>query len=239
MGAGRGRGLESRDDLEGSETRKKMHAQQQDARRRPRAGRLASEGEGRRSGRRRARLAVALLLCWGLVVPPAGAAVDVTLDAPTIQELLNGFMPAQVLYPLFGNRAVTLNLSDVRVLGFDPAGGRNGRGEILTSLRIEAPELRLSSPVQPRISLQVEQLEGERFCVVRFSDVELEVPVLGSLDISRVIRPVRIPADVIYPAEGGRGEVNVRTRLVDVTMGTSAVRFRFDVTVSPAPAANP
>ncbi len=183
-------------------------------------------------------LAGVVALSGGAASGPV-AAVDVTLDAATISELLDGFVPTRVEYPLIGGRPVTLLLSDVRVTGFDPAGGPEGRGQILTSLHLEVPELRLSTPVHPRVSLDVEHVDGEPFCRVRIHDVALKVPLIGEVDIARTIRPVRIPADNIYPARGARGDVNIRTRLVDVLMGTTGVRFRFDLTVSPGEAAGP
>jgi hypothetical protein len=163
--------------------------------------------------------------------PQAGA--DLTIDAATITELLAVLTPERVQVPLPGAAPIAVSISDIKVTGFDPSGGANGKGHVLTSLVLRAPEIGLTLPVNPRLSLHVVEKEGQQLCVVRFHDVQLPVPVIGPVDISSALPTIQIPADHLYATSGARGGVRIRTRLVDVLMGTTGLRLRFDVNVLP------
>ena len=182
---------------------------------------------------------VLLLACFGSTVQ---AHVDVIMDAETIGELLAALTPENLQVPIPGGQRLNVKISDLKVAGFDPAAG-NGQGHVLTSLTLNVPDLGLTVPVEPRVALEVVEQDGLQVCQLRFKEVKLDLSVLGSVDISRLLPAIRVPADHVAVARGARGDVHVRSKLVDVQMGTRALRLRFDVSVveiepPPAPSQN-
>jgi hypothetical protein len=177
------------------------------------------------------RTGLPALLLLLAAATPASATADLTLDAPTISELLVALTPDQIRVPVPGVGSIEVEISEIRVTGFDPNAGSNGKGHVLTSLRLRSRQLGLDVSVEPRLALDVVRREDRQACRLIFDRVEIPVPVLGKFDIAGVLPPILVPADNVATATGSRGDFEVRSRLVDVEMSRSALRLQFDVTV--------
>ena len=177
------------------------------------------------------------LSCFGF--PAAQAGVEISVDAETLTDLLSAMVPSGVSLPLVGDQRVTLQIEEVRVTGFEPTAGKNGRGLIVSALRLRVPELGLSVPVEPRLSLYLEEKDGRSTCHLIFEKVVVPFPLTGPVNIAPLLPRIPVPADNLTMVQSARGLFQVRTRLVETTMGNRALRFRFDLDVSPAQVPSP
>jgi hypothetical protein len=183
--------------------------------------------------RRSRRLILVLLgamLC-ATGAAPASAGIDVTVDAETLSELLSVMVPPSASLELTPDNRVTLQIEDLRVTGFDPSA-ENG-GHILAALRLAVPELGLSVPLEPRLSIRTGEKDGRAIAYLQFESVTLAIPFSGPLDVASLLPRIPVPADQTNTIQTARGLFNVRTRLADTEIGSAAVRFVFDVEVSP------
>jgi len=170
--------------------------------------------------------ALALACAWA---SPALARVEVTLDAATLTEFLRTVTPPAVVLPLPSGKEITMELRDLRVNGFDPAAGKNGRGLVLTSLRLGIPALGVELPLEPKLSLDIETAEGSKICVLRFEKLSIPLPMTGALDVSPLLPTFRVPADAEWVVPMRQGDVQVKSRLVETRMGAESIRFGFDL----------
>jgi hypothetical protein len=177
------------------------------------------------------RFTPALALGVGLAASPAGATADLTLDARTITELLVALTPSEVQFPVPALGNIAVQISDIRVRGFAPGAGSQGKGQVLTALRLRSRQLGMDISVEPRLGLEVVRRDGQQVCRLRFDEVEIPVPIVGTFDIAGVLPPIEVPADNVWAATGARGDFDVRSQLVGVKMSDSALRLQFDVTV--------
>lgn len=178
--------------------------------------------------------AAAVVATLGLLAP-AWARVDVTLDAGSLNQLLSAMAPKQVSVPLAQGRGVTLLLHDLRVEGFDPTEGDKQEGFILTSVRLEVPELGLNVPLQPRLSLQTADKNGRKTAFLKFEKVAIQLPVTGSLDVAPLLPSMPLPTDTAWTVASSGGNVKVRTVLLEARMGAKNLRLSFDLEASPSP----
>lgn len=177
-------------------------------------------------------------LVWSaLLLAPSAAGAGVTLDfdVKTLSEVLPAMTLDEIVVPIAQGRSLTVGISDLKVTGFDPAGGKNGEGSILTSLRLHVPQLGLDLPLQPRLSLQVVDVDARSTLELRFEQVQLQLPFAGALDLAGFLPPLRFPAENIWGLDGLKGEAQVRSRLTGVKMGRQELRFEFDVDLVRAP----
>jgi hypothetical protein len=161
------------------------------------------------------------------------AGVDITVDAETLTALLSTALPQKVLLPVAGETKLTLLLENLKVTGFEPTGGKNGRGLLLTSLQLEVPELGLKMPVHPKLSLELDDIDGQRTCYLLFERVDVPLPVAGNVNIAYLLPRIPVPADNLTTVQSSRGLFDVRTRLAEARMGSRALRLSFDLDVSP------
>jgi hypothetical protein len=171
------------------------------------------------------------------VATPALARVEVTLDAATLTAFLGTVTPPKVIVSLPSGGEIAIELHDVKVLGFDPAAGKSGKGQLLMALRLAIPALGLEFPVEPRLGLDVEESEGEKLCVLRFEKLPIPLPMTGSIDLSPLLPVIRVPAESAFLVPLKQGDVHVKSRLVDTRMGAEAVRLGFDLEIAPDGAA--
>jgi hypothetical protein len=179
------------------------------------------------------RIAGLLILLATFLSFPAAARVEITLDAATLTEFLTTVTPPKVLLDLPTGGQLALELRDVKVLGFDPSGGANGKGHILGALRVGIPALGLDMPLEPRLALGVESSNGEKVAVLRFERLPIPLPLTGSMDISSLLPVYRVPAESVFVLPLKTGDVNVKSRLVDTKMGADAVRLVFNLEMTP------
>lgn len=188
-----------------------------------------------RTARRLARpwFLAATLTIAATQAPPAAARVEVTLDAETLTSFLASVTPPRILLPLPSGTEIELVLKDLKVNGFDPGAGKSGRGQVLTSLRLGVPALGLDLQVEPRLSIDIEEVQGERTCVLRFDKLPIPLPLTGPLDVSPLLPTVRVPANATWILPMRQGGVNVKSRLVDTRMAAESLRLGFDLDMAP------
>ena len=173
-----------------------------------------------------------LALSWALA-PASFARVEITLDARTLNDFLSAVTPPRVVFSLPTGKEIAFELHDLHVNGFAPAAGSDGRGHVLTSLRVKIPALGLEFPLEPRLSLEVSEENGDKICTLRFEKVEVPLPVTGALDISGLLPPYRVPAEAAWTVTMRQGGVQVKSRLVQTTMGAETLRLEFDLEMTP------
>ena len=183
--------------------------------------------------RRQVVIWVAIAALWLLGAEVARAEVAFEVDKETLNRILAEVALDRVAVPISPQRTVTVRLEDLLVTGLDPAAGENGQGYILTSMKLRAPDLGLSLRVEPRISLNVVDEEGEAMLELRFEEVPLKVPFAGSINLAPLIPPLRYPTESVWLLAGARGDVPITSRLSAIRMGRQALRFIFDVEVAP------
>lgn len=182
---------------------------------------------------RRILVAAALV---GLAFVPAAARVDVTLDQSTLNDLISAMAPDRVPVTLGGGARVNLLMKEIRVTGFDPAAASGGgRGHVLTSLRLQIPEIGLDVPVTPRLSLQFKEASGRKIAYLRFEQVNVPLPVTGNLNVAPLLPLLPIVTDTAFAVESARGDLRVTPRLVEAVVGARNIRLGFDLDVAPAP----
>jgi hypothetical protein len=132
---------------------------------------------------------------------------------------------------------MSLRVESLEVTAFEPATTAGGSGRILTAARIGVPQLGLSLPVRPALSLHVVRDQGPGALELRFERAELTLPLTGTLDVGPFLPRLRLPADNVWQVPVGSDDVEVRSRLTGVSTGPNELRFEFDVEVPAAAAA--
>jgi hypothetical protein len=176
-----------------------------------------------------------LVLLLVSAVLPTRAAILVTIDRATLDELLSALSQQDMSFPLTESHSVDVKLDDLQILDIDPEGGADGQGQILTSVRIRVPDFGINLRVEPRISLRVVQHERMSFLELRFDEVPLQLPMTGAVDLSTVLPVTRFPAHAAWTVDGAGGEVEVRSRLVGIEMDEELIRLTLEVVVPETP----
>jgi hypothetical protein len=179
-----------------------------------------------------ARPVLLALAVVGLLAGGAGAArgaVSFEVDRETLNDILGELTLDEVVVPIAGSRSLTVRLEDLRVIGLDPTAGEHG--QILTSVQLLVPDLDMSIPTKPKVSLHVLQEAAGSLLELRFEEVKLSLPLAGTVNVARLLPPLRYPMDSVWMLAGSRGDVPIASRLTRVEMGRTAVRFVFDVEV--------
>jgi hypothetical protein len=179
------------------------------------------------------RFVFAAVLATALLVPAAEARVEVTLDAGSLNELIGSMAPDKVAVRLGGERSIDIGLADLRVTGFDPAGGKNGEGVVLTSLRLKVAALGLDLPVTPQLSLQFREANGKKVAYLRFEEVRIELPLTGGVDLAALLPLLPITTDTTWVIDSQRGKLRVSPRLTDAKLGQRNLRLGFELDVLP------
>jgi hypothetical protein len=183
----------------------------------------------------RLALTAAIILCAlqaGQVSARAG--VSFVIDRDTLGELLAALVADRVEVPLGPENTITVYLEDLKITGLDPSAGGERQGYVHTSLKVRVPEIGVELAVRPRISLNVAEKEGSSMLEVRFEELVLPLPLVNSINVAALIRPIRYDTDAVWLLDGARGDVPVSSSLKEIVMGREAIRFLFDVEVLPA-----
>lgn len=176
------------------------------------------------------RWIAAIALVLAVPVTATRAAVTVSFDLASLNEVLSATAAQRVKVPLAEGRSLDVELHDLKVTGLDPAGC--GQGCILTAVQLRVPQLGLSMPLQPRLTLAV--VEGGQV-ELRFQEVKLPVPLVGTIDVGSMLRPMRFEASGVFQLPGGRTDVQLRSRLSKVQMVQDAMRLSFDIDTQAKP----
>lgn len=174
-----------------------------------------------------------------LATLPAAARVDVTLDQGTLNDLITNLAPEKVAVSLPAGTKVNLLLENLRITGFDPAGGGGSRGHILAAVNLKIPELGLDVPVTPRLSLQFREADGRKVAYLKFEQVDVPLAATGNLNVAPLLPVLPLVADTTWKIDSARGPVRVQPNLVDAVVGTKNLRLGFDLDVGPAPKGKP
>jgi len=176
-----------------------------------------------------------LILLTVLFAAPAAAGVTVDIDAPTLNQILTAISVAQVEVPISAQSTVTVELHDLRVIGFEPSPDQQRPGAILTAVRVVAPELGLEVPLEPRIAVDVVRDGEASILEFRFEDLGLKIPFVGQINLASLVPPMRYPADNVFLLDGAQGDVPVTSRLTAIKMGRDTIRFELDLEISETP----
>ena len=183
------------------------------------------------------KLICSVLVAIAIAASSASARVEVTIDAASLNELVGKMAPERIPVTLGMGRAVTIGLNDLKITGFEPAGGKNGNGRVSASVRLSVPELGLDTAVTPKLSLQFRDTNGKKVAYLRFEEVKVAMPVTGAIDIAALLPLLPISVDTAWNVESQRGEVRITPRLTDATGGQRNLRLGFDLDVKPVGAA--
>ena len=142
---------------------------------------------------------------------------------------------AQVEVPISAQSTVTVELHDLKVIGFEPSPDQQRPGAILTAVRVVAPELGLEVPLEPRIAVDVVRDGEASILEFRFEDLGLKIPFVGQINLASLVPPMRYPADNVFLLDGAQGDVPVTSRLTAIKMGRDTIRFELDLEISETP----
>ena len=170
--------------------------------------------------------------CLALLAPATPAAVEMTLDAASLTQLLSVVAPPKISVGMAPGATVDVRLEDVQVTGFDPKANA-GLGHLLTKVRLVAPAIGLDTRVEPRVSLEITKKGGLAFCNVKFEKVEVPMP-WGSLDAAPLLPAVPVRADHVFEIVTQNGSAGLRSRLVDAKMSASSLKLVFDLDITDA-----
>ena len=180
-----------------------------------------------------ARLAAILMTLLALVATPAEGRIDVTLDAESLNGLLQSMAPDQVKVGLSAGTAVTIRMEDLKITRFDPTVGQHGG--VMTSLRLLVPELGIDMPVEPLLTLDILPTTGGRKAsFLRFDKVVVKLPMTGAVDVAALLPPLALMPDAGWIVNSARGKVRVRPNLVDAVTGTKNIRLGFTLELESA-----
>ena len=175
-----------------------------------------------------------LAVLWiGVAASPAWSGMAVEFDTRTLNDVLPALTAKKIEVPLSKNQTIGVLLEDMRITGLDPGAGENGSGHILTSMRVRVPQLGLDLPVQSRLSLHMTAGEPHDVLEMRFDEVQINLPLAGSIDIAAFLPPLQLPAEHIWHVEGVDGETRVSSKLSRIDMGLKVLRFEFDLVAGP------
>ena len=164
-----------------------------------------------------------------LLAAPALAVGTLGVDAETLNQLLPALTAEEFEVAVMGDQTFTLRLEELQITGFDPAAGGGSTDQILTRVRVSIIDLGFTATIHPRLSLAVVERDKQSMLVLRFEQAEIPLPLLGDVDIGRLIPPLEFPAESFFMLQGANGDVPMRGWLTGVKMGQKVLQFEFDL----------
>ena len=175
-----------------------------------------------------------LAVLWVCIAAsPAWGGMTVEFDTQTLNDVLPALTASEIEVPLSEDSAIAVVLQDLQVTGLEPGAGDDGSGHILTSMRVRVPQLGLDLPVESKLSLHVTAGEPRDLLELRFDEVQITLPLAGSIDIAAFLPPLQFPAENIWRVEGANGDIRVRSKLSRIDMGREVLRFEFELVAGP------
>jgi len=171
---------------------------------------------------------IAVLACGA-----AAGGVRVEIDRESLGRIVASVATTVVDVPIAGGTTLRVELRDVRVTGLEPATPERPGDGIRTAVRVVAPDIGLDASIAPRLSLGLASVDGVPMLELRFDELPLAIPLLGKLDLARLITPLRYPAQNVLTLPSGTREVELVSRLSKVGMTRDALSLEFDVRATP------
>ena len=180
-------------------------------------------------------LCVLALIWFGIAVSPVEAGMTVGFDTRTLNDVLPALTAREIEVPLSEDSTIGVVLENMQVTGLEPGVGENGSGHILMSMRVRVPQLGLDLPVKSKLSLHVARDGSGDLLELRFDEVEINLPLVGSIDIAAFLTPLQFPAENVWRVEGAEGDIQVHGKLSGIDMGLHVLRFEFELVAGPGP----
>ncbi len=175
------------------------------------------------------------LLVVVIAACPVLAGMTVGFDTQTLNDVLPALSAREIEVPLSETSTIGVVLENMQITGLEPGTGENGSGRILTSMRVRVPQLGLDLPVKSKLSLHVTRDPTGDLLELRFDEVQINLPLAGSIDIAAFLTPLQFPAENVWRVEGADGDVRVSSKLSGIEMGSRVLRFEFELVAGPAP----
>jgi hypothetical protein len=172
-------------------------------------------------------------LLAALAAGGASAGVRIDIDRETLSGIVASLAATTVDVPIAGGTTLRVELRDVRVTGLEPGTPERPGDGIRTSVRVLAPDIGLDASITPRLALGLADVSGVPMLELRFAELPLTVPLVGRVDLARVVAPLRYPAQNVLTLPGGAREVDLTSRLSRIGMTADALRLEFDVRPTP------
>jgi len=163
----------------------------------------------------------------------AAGGVRIDIDRETLSRIVSSVATIEVEVPIAGGTTLRVELRDVRVTGLEPATPERPGDGIRTAVRVLAPDIGLDAAITPRLSLELASVDGVPVLELRFDELPLAVPLLGRIDLARLVTPLRYPAQNVLTLPSGTREVDLVSRLSKVRMTRDALSLEFDVRATP------
>jgi hypothetical protein len=159
----------------------------------------------------------------------ASAAVKIELDRDSLSQMVAALAPTEVRVPIAGGATLRLELHDVRVTGLEPATAQKPGDGLRIAARVTAPDVGFESSVTPRLTVGLAAAGGESVIELKFEDLALSIPLMGRIDLGRLVAPMRYPAQNAFALPSGDRDVPMVSRLSKIAMTKDALRIEGDV----------
>ena len=176
------------------------------------------------------RLIVPLIVVWATTV--ASAAVRIEMDRDSLSQMVQALAPTEVKVPIAGGASLRLELHDVRVTGLEPATAQRPGDGLRIAARVVAPDVGFESSVAPRLTVGLGAAEGQSVIEMKFEDLAFSIPLMGKIDLGRLLQPMRYPAQNAFALPNGTREVPMVSRLSKIAMTKDALHIEGDLRAS-------
>jgi len=163
----------------------------------------------------------------------AAAGVRIEMDRESLSQMVSALAPTEFKVPIAGGASLRLELRDVRVTGLEPATAQRPGDGLRLAARVLAPDVGFESTIAPRLRVELASSEGQSVIELKFEGLALSIPLVGKLDLGRLVAPMRYPAQNAFTLPNGTGGVPMTSRLSKIAMTKDALHLEGDVRAAP------
>ena len=163
----------------------------------------------------------------------ATAGVRIEMDRESLSQMVQALAPTEVTVPIAGGASLRLELHDVRVTGLEPATPQRPGDGLRLAARVVAPDVGFTSSVAPRLRVGLGSAEGQSVIEMKFEDLAFSIPLMGKIDLGRLLAPMRYPAQNAFALPSGDREVPMVSRLQKIAMTKDALHIEGDLRTAP------
>jgi hypothetical protein len=173
--------------------------------------------------------AAALVFAAVSLAPPGAAAGTVTfsVDPPTLLSYLRAVTPYELAIGKAG-LSESLTLSNPRDLRIEA-------GKILMKVDVRGTPLPVEDVLEPRLTIRWN--ETRKAWEAKVENVQLRVPMFGTVDLSEHMRPIAIPSTFTQPAEAGTEALLVDGKILSLKVLDTSIQVSADLAFRRDPAA--